>query len=299
MEPLVRKPEEKEVQVLRDCPLFGSLPPADVKEFATHTEVQAFEPGAVVCARGTSGEKFYVVTEGTVQITVPTSSARTAQGAGQEAVEAVVRVAKRGEFFGEIACLVEKGTRTANVRTREGCTLLSVPRDQFLRLVQSHPPAAMALVRFLADRVRYHTDALARLIRPDDYEHLEDQHHSLWHKMADGASAWSAHWSFIVLNLLLWVVWLAANGKQLVKDLPTINGLTMWVSLQAIIMTTFVLVAQERANAKEKRRKELQFQWAAATMERINQVSARLANVETTIAAAPSTLPPRLAPPGP
>jgi uncharacterized membrane protein len=52
--------------------------------------------------------------------------------------------------------------------------------------------------------------------------------------------------------------------------------LNLWVGLQAIVMTIFVLASQKRSEEKEQRRRDLQFQWASATMERINQIHERL-----------------------
>jgi hypothetical protein len=91
---------------------------------------------------------------------------------------------------------------------------------------------------------------------------------------------WAAHWSFIALNVLLWAVWLGLNRGPLAKELPTITGLTMWLSVQAIVMTTLVLVAQKRADEKERRRRDLEFQWASATVDRINQINDRLSALE-------------------
>jgi CRP-like cAMP-binding protein len=268
------------VEILRGCTLFHSIPLFDIEKFAANATLKEFASGDLVFARGSIGKEFYIVIHGTVQITVPTISARTSRGNGTEATEAVMRVVQPGEFFGEIACLEEIGLRTANARTPDRCVLLILAQDEFLILAQAHPQVAMELARHLAARVRHHTDSLAGLVLPEDYEQAEERKRNLWQMLADGGAQWSAHWTFTVVNVVVWLIWLGFNGSQLIKDLPTINGLTMWVSLQAIIMTTFVLVAQKRADERENHRKELQFQWAQATMERLNQVAAHLEIIE-------------------
>lgn len=273
-------PNTEVVRLLRACPLLESFPPGDAERLATHTTLKQLAPGELVFARGATGKEFYIVAEGAIHLTIPTISTHTSRGDGTDATEAIVRIVRQGEFFGEIACLDQDGLRTANARVTETCILLTVQRDEFLALVQAHPPAAMGLIRHLAARVRYHTDSLAGLVRPEDFVTAEERNRNLWQVVADTGATWSAHWVFTVLNVVLWVIWLGFNGNQLIKDLPTINGLTMCVSLQAIIMTIFVLVAQKRADEKENHRKELQFQWAQATMERLNYVSARLDSIE-------------------
>ena len=150
--------------------------------------------------------------------------------------------------------------------------------------------AAVALVRHLAARVRHYTDDRRALVSPKEYEAETARQETAWHRLAGTAEGWTAHWSFTAVNLVIWTAWLASNGRQLMKELPTITGLTMWLSVQAIVMTTLVLVAQKRADEKEKRRRDLEFQWASATMDRINQVNDRLGHLEQrTPTVAPAT----------
>ncbi|HAM72037.1 MAG TPA: hypothetical protein DCM86_10375 [Verrucomicrobiales bacterium] len=283
------------VAVLRECALFRFFPTSDLERFAGCTRLEHFGPGRLICAKGTSGDRFYVVVRGSVDIT-DLSPGRGATGGSDPAEapespgEILLRTLGAGELFGEVACLEENGVRTANARAREGTTLLIIPREEFLALVQSQPVAAVALVRHLAARVRHYTDDRRALVSPKEYEAETARQETAWHRLAGTAEGWTAHWSFTAVNLVIWTAWLASNGRQLMKELPTITGLTMWLSVQAIVMTTLVLVAQKRADEKEKRRRDLEFQWASATMDRINQVNDRLGHLEQrTPTVAPAT----------
>jgi CRP-like cAMP-binding protein len=271
--------DREAIVALGECFLFKDLSPDKLPGILSRASVRTYQPGDLICARGTIGSEFFIVVQGEVEITVHTEGASSFNEPDMPD-ETQVSAVGRGDCFGEIACLEEKGVRTANVRTRHGCRLIVIPRMEFLRLIETHPSVAMGLARHLAEQVRHYTNSLAGLVSPQVYEQEELRQRTVWQWLADTAAAWTAHWSFLTANVALWVIWLTANGPQLVHDLPTINGLTMWASLQAIIMTTFVLVAQRRADEKERRRKELQFQWASATMERMNQVSQRLDALE-------------------
>ena len=168
--------------------------------------------------------------------------------------EVQVRQVPAGGFFGEIACLEEDGTRTANARTREGCLLLLVPKTDFLRMVETHrAPGRKGLVRHLANTVRHNTDSLARLVPPEEYDHGAEAHPTRWQRFAGTAALWAAHWSFAALNLGLWMLWLAADRLQLMKDLPTMNGLNLWVGLTSHYHDNFfVLASQKRSEEKEQ-----------------------------------------------
>jgi CRP-like cAMP-binding protein len=58
-----------------------------------------------------------------------------------------------GDFFGELALLVEDGTRVARVRATSSVRCVSIPRDDFLALVESEPAFALHLLRELARRL--------------------------------------------------------------------------------------------------------------------------------------------------
>ncbi len=273
------------VAVLRECSLFRPFSTEQLDHFASFTLLERFAAGSLICAKGTTGDRFYIIVEGSIEITdlgrddaAPAVPGTTTQSA--EAGETLLRILSAGDLFGEIACLEQDGVRTANARAREASILLVIPRDEFLTLVRSHPAAAVALVQHLAARVRRYTDARWSLVSPKDYEAETEKQETAWHRLAGTAERWTAHWSFTAFNVVLWLVWLGSNGRQLIKELPTITGLTMWLSVQAIVMTTLVLVAQKRADEKEKRRRDLEFQWASATMDRINQVNDRLGQLE-------------------
>jgi len=58
-----------------------------------------------------------------------------------------------GDFFGELALLVEDGTRVARVRATSEVRCVSIPRDDFLFLVETEPAFAVHLLRELARRL--------------------------------------------------------------------------------------------------------------------------------------------------
>ena len=58
-----------------------------------------------------------------------------------------------GNFFGEIALLVPETGRVARVRAATPVRCLSLPRDDFITLVESEPPFALTMLRELARRL--------------------------------------------------------------------------------------------------------------------------------------------------
>ena len=58
-----------------------------------------------------------------------------------------------GDFFGELALLVDDGHRVGRVRATTPVRCLSIPREDFLALVETEPSFALHLLRELARRL--------------------------------------------------------------------------------------------------------------------------------------------------
>ncbi len=267
--------------ILQECLFFRGFRPEYIVALSKHCRERSFADGELICARGTPGTEFFIVVSGLVEIVVPrfASPDDAAHRGGAAIPEVSVRVVKRAEFFGEIACLEEGGTRTASARAVGKCELIVVPRKEFLEIAQYHASAAMSLVQHLATRVRHYTDTMARIKAPTAGD-KPDEKLTPWEWLANMATDWSVHWAFTLLNIAVWVVWFSINFGAMWKDVPTMNGLSLFISVQAIIMTTLVLVAEKKLEQREKRRIDLEHQWSSASIESLNQLHERLARLE-------------------
>jgi ATP-binding cassette subfamily B protein len=116
------------VERLRDVPYFRGLDEVLLSAVADRMSHEERAPGETFFEVGDSGDAFYLVVEGQVEVLVP--------GAGGDDI--CVNVLRDGDYFGEIA-LVESVPRTATVRARTTARTLSIDREQFLRLLERLP----------------------------------------------------------------------------------------------------------------------------------------------------------------
>jgi CRP-like cAMP-binding protein len=98
----------------------------------------------VVMREGQTGAFMYVVKSGRIAISIRGS---------------VVETAHPGGIFGEMA-LVDQSPRTATATAETECELLQVDRPSLLAAVQAQPAFAMAMLRAVADRLRYMNEQL-------------------------------------------------------------------------------------------------------------------------------------------
>lgn len=86
--------------------------------------------------------------------------------------------------------------------------------------------------------------------------HAEDQRRGLQERLADGISRFTGSMMFVYIHLVLFGGWILINSKwsDLPKFDPSLVLLAMAASVEAIFLSTFVLITQNRlARAADKR----------------------------------------------
>jgi hypothetical protein len=114
---------ERELALLGRVDLFDSLEAHAIEGIADRMKRVEVPAGKVVVREGDPGDRFYVVEDGEVEVTVEGRSVATLG---------------TGNFFGEIA-LLRDVPRTATVTATSSTTLLELERADFLEEVVGHP----------------------------------------------------------------------------------------------------------------------------------------------------------------
>jgi CRP-like cAMP-binding protein len=127
------QPLERDVEKLRNIPLFAGLATARLKLIAYTAEVVQFEPGELIVRQGEVASRFYVITSGEVEV--------VQQVNGQERR---LRTLGPGRHFGELA-LLQNVKRTATVRALTDTTVLAIARQDFTSLVGNMPELQQAV----------------------------------------------------------------------------------------------------------------------------------------------------------
>jgi glutaminase len=126
-----------DVEELRDLPPFAAISEAGLERVAASVAEVSREAGQVLALPDDPGSGMYVIREGTVAVELRSGSLELGPG----------------DFFGELALLVEDGARVARVRATSPVRCISIPRDDFLDLVEREPAFALHLLRELARRL--------------------------------------------------------------------------------------------------------------------------------------------------
>lgn len=134
--------QDVKVESLKRAPLFEGLSKKELRELARVTEDLQVEPGTVLCREGKVGREFFVIVDGTADVT-----------------KAGERIARRsgGDFVGEIALLTtSKRTATVVATTPLRCFILT--QSDFRRVLDANPSVQRKVLQALADRLAADTE---------------------------------------------------------------------------------------------------------------------------------------------
>jgi CRP-like cAMP-binding protein len=139
---------QRDVEVLRNIPLFAKVEPAKLKLLAFTSEHVEFMEGDIIFRQGDTGDAAYILLDGQADILVDTP-----QGS--------VKVAQlgRNDIVGEIAILCDV-PRTATVAAATRLATLRVSKDGFFNLVTQFPQVGVEIMHELAARLHHTTQQL-------------------------------------------------------------------------------------------------------------------------------------------
>jgi len=129
--------EPEGLALLRSLPLFAPLPPAQQETLAQGLARVEVAGGTTVVAEGETGDRFYVIVAGTVEVTQD----------GR-----LLRIEEAGDFFGEIA-LLRDVPRTATVTATTDTVLLAMERQDFLAAVSGVQESRLAAQEVVSRRL--------------------------------------------------------------------------------------------------------------------------------------------------
>jgi CRP/FNR family cyclic AMP-dependent transcriptional regulator len=125
------------LELLKGVPLFAHCSRKELEEVGKIADELDFREGKELTREGSRGREFFVLLEGTAEVTQ-----------GKRKIAAL----SDGDFFGEIA-LVSDVPRTATVTTVSPVRALVITDRSFKRLLERFPQVQLKVLRALAERI--------------------------------------------------------------------------------------------------------------------------------------------------
>jgi len=236
--------------LLAEVPLFALLDEQERALLAERVETVKYDDGSMIFNVGDPGDSMYIVTSGAVQLSVKTKTGE----------EMFLESPGPGEFFGEIS-LLDEGPRTASARAKGAVVAIEIDRGDLDELFRLAPAAAMDLLAATGRRLRHNAMIIRNAATRNANEEIADNR-SVVMKVADWIAEFSGSLPFLFLHIAGFAVWIMLNVHLFSFgnfDPFPFGFLTLVVSLEAIILSVFVLLSQNRQVARDKVRGDIEY----------------------------------------
>ena len=242
---------QPDADLLKEVPLFNLLDQHERAELAAELDIVRFPAGEVIYHYGDPGDAIYVVSEGEAELFLKNDTGE----------RIVLEIAQRGDFFGELS-LLDQGTRSASVVVTQELTALRLDRGDLEKFLQIRPQAAMDLLGAMGRRHRGTVERLRHTATRNVNEEVADNRTAV-QKVADWIAEFAGSIPFLLIHVGFFAFWLVVNwvpipGLRQFDPYP-FGFLTLAVSLEAIFLSVFVLLSQNRQAAKDRVHADIEY----------------------------------------
>jgi len=238
-------------QLLAQIPLFSNMDDEERAEVLSLMTERIFQPGQPVMKAGEASSTFQIIERGEVEVWLLDT----------ENKKVILDTLGPGKFFGELSMLSGE-THSAGATSSEELVTLELERDEFFSFLRRRPDAAIDALTQLGERLKHTEDILRTRVskNPND---ADDEPVSFGQRIADTIADFSGSLPFLMMNFVIFVGWILLNtiAPKIVQFDPyPFQFLTMSVSLEAIFISIFVLIRQNRQASKDRVKADLDYQ---------------------------------------
>ncbi len=240
-----------EAALLADVGFFKLLDEDERAVLAQQIERRTFPAGTTIFRERDAGGVMYLIRAGRVELWL--------YDADHQRV--VLATFTEGDFFGELSLLDEE-PRSATATTLTETEVLMIDRTDLQLLFTQKPHAALDVLAVLGNRLRTTSEIVRSRAARNPNEVIEE--HLTWgDRLADWMTNSIGTMSFIYFSAIWFIVWIVLNVGFIAGVTPfdpfPFGLLTMIVSLEAIFLSIFVMISQNRTDAKDRIRSELDY----------------------------------------
>jgi len=240
-----------DVELLAGIEFFALLKEEDRQALANVVDSVTLKTGETLFNAGEPGESLFVVRSGSIELFIKDT-------VGQKIV---LTISEAGDLFGELS-LLDSGPRTATAVALSETELLVLDRGDLLLLFERRPDAALNMLAAMSTMTRKADELLRTRVSRNVNEEMEE-HSTPLQRVADWIAWFSGSMPFLFINATWFIVWISLNTLHL--GIPAFDPypfglLTMIVSLEAIFLSCFVLVSQNRQAEKDRVRSDIEYE---------------------------------------
>jgi uncharacterized membrane protein len=239
-------------RLLKTIPLFIGMDDDELAALAEIMDEEPFRAGQIIFRAEETGGRLFIIRAGQVELSI----------VDDDGEKLVLELLESGDFFGELS-LLDGGTRSATATAVQRSEMLVLERHEFLDLMLQKPHMAQDVMVALAKRIRRSDDLLRRRVSRNPNEVIEERE-TLGERVADAVAKFGGSWTFIFTFAAILAIWALLNTMLLPAgdhwDPYPFILLNLFLSMLAAIQAPVIMMSQNRQDAKDRIRSELDYQ---------------------------------------
>ncbi|MBV6395496.1 MAG: hypothetical protein HFACDABA_01072 [Anaerolineales bacterium] len=258
-----------QIDVFDDVPLFQLLDADERKVLAEQVSQRQFKKGQVVFKAGDPGGLAYVIQRGAVQVTI--------RDANKDSI--VVDMADDGGLIGMSSLLAGENHQTTAVAV-EDTTAIEIDRKDIVALLNTKPQAGLDMLTIVEKHLRAAHELMRTRVARNLNEEIEEAD-TLGDRAADAVARFGGSWKFVILFGVILVLYTFANS-ELPKpwDPYPFILLNLFLSMLAAVQAPIIMMSQNRQDAKDRLRSELDYRVNLKAEVEIEELLQRVGEIE-------------------
>ncbi|MEX2262102.1 MAG: DUF1003 domain-containing protein [Bryobacteraceae bacterium] len=252
--------------VLKHVPLFALLDDDETAVLAGQVELKRFAPRQRIYKIGDPGGRGYVMVSGKIRVST----------VDEDQQEVLISEPIRGEFFG-FASMLEQTPHQSGAVAVEESACVEVDLNDIAVLLQRKPMAGIDMLTVLGR----HFHAAQQLVRARSMRNPNEviqETSSLADRVADMVARFGGSWSFILAFFVFLGVYTSINVvlKAEAWDAYPFSLLNVFLSMLAAIQAPVIMMSQNRQDAKDRLRSELDYEVNRRAEQEIQMLARKL-----------------------
>jgi CRP/FNR family transcriptional regulator, cyclic AMP receptor protein len=251
--------------LLADVGFFKLFDDDERAVLAQQAEHRTIPAGTTIFREGDPGGIMYVIRSGKVELWVY----------DEDRKRVVLANFEEGDFFGELS-LLDQEPRSATATTLTDTEVLIIDRTDLQLLFKQKPDAALDVLSVLGNRLRFTSEIVRSRAARNPNEVIEERL-TFGDRLADKLAAFGGSWRFIILfgSLLFgWILFNLLTATPL-DPFPFIL-LNLMLSALAAMQAPVIMMSQNRADAKDRIRAELDYRVNVKAEAEVAEVHAKI-----------------------
>jgi uncharacterized membrane protein len=238
-------------ELLVHIPLFALMDKQELTLLAENLDYKKCIAGQTIFSLGDPGNTMFIVKSGEVEVFLR----------DEDGERISLEFVQPGQIFGELS-LLDDEPRSASAVAVRNTEMYVVDRYDLQMLVKTHPHAALDMLAILGKRIR-EANTLVRHRTAKNVNEVVEQTLSWGERLADRLTAVSGSIKFVYASFIWFATWIVLNA-HIIPGLEPFDPfpfglLTMIVSLEAIFLSLFVLLSQNRQAERDRIRNDIEY----------------------------------------